>query len=202
MKYFSIPFLLVYTRLLLAPVMIVVSLQWGHPARFVLVGFIVLGLLTDVFDGIIARRMGISSPFLRRLDSQVDLIFWVSIAISACIFDPNVFYDHRWACGAVVMTEVLCYLISIIRFKRETCTHAFLSKLWGLCLLFFFIASIGFGQGERYLHFTVVWGLISQTDVMLIILLLPKWQNDIPSSYHAWLIRRGIPIKRNKWLNG
>ncbi len=47
----------------------------------------------------------------------------------------------------------------------------------------------------------VVWGIISQLDVILIILILPKWQNDIPSAYHAYLIRKGISFKKSKFLN-
>ncbi len=42
-----------------------------------------IGLLTDIFDGIIARKVGVSSEKLRRLDSQVDLVFWLSLGFAA-----------------------------------------------------------------------------------------------------------------------
>ena len=97
--------------------------------------------------------------------------------------------------------EILCYLISFIRFRKETCTHAFLSKIWGLILFSTFVSIIGFSYGGFIFKLAVIWGIISQLDVILIILILPKWQNDIPSSYHAYLIRKGIPFKKSKLLN-
>lgn len=38
-------------------------------------------------------------------------------------------------------------------------------------------------------------GFVSHLDVILIVLFLPKWQHDVPSSYHAWQIRKGKDIK-------
>ena len=47
--------------------------------------------------------------------------------------------------------EALCYIISLGKFGKETCTHAFLSKLWGLSLLFAFTGLIGFQQAGFFL---------------------------------------------------
>ena len=38
-----------------------------------------LGLISDILDGIIARKQQVSSARLRRLDSQTDMVFWLSI---------------------------------------------------------------------------------------------------------------------------
>lgn len=39
--------------------------------------------LSDVFEGVIARRLGIATPGLRRLDSAADTLFFVAVAIVA-----------------------------------------------------------------------------------------------------------------------
>ncbi len=97
--------------------------------------------------------------------------------------------------------ELACYVISLIKFKKETCTHAFLSKLWGITLLIAFTSLIGFNHTGIPFYSAVILGLISHIDVILIILILPKWTHDIPSAYHAYLIRKGIMFKENKYLN-
>jgi CDP-diacylglycerol--glycerol-3-phosphate 3-phosphatidyltransferase len=98
--------------------------------------------------------------------------------------------------------EISVYVISIVKFGKETCTHAFLSKLWGLTLLAAFTSLIGFNHAGIPFTAAIVMGLISHVDRILITLILPEWTHDIPSAYHAWLIRKGIGFKRNEYLNG
>jgi len=97
--------------------------------------------------------------------------------------------------------EGLCYLISIIRFGKETCTHAILSKIWGLTLLTAFTSLVGFNHAGIPFALAIIFGLISHVDRILITLILPVWTHDIPSFYHAYLIRKGVDFKKNKLLN-
>ena len=97
--------------------------------------------------------------------------------------------------------EALCYIISFWKFGKETCTHAWLSKLWGLSLLIAFSFLIGFSTANWAFYLCLILGLISHIDVILIILILPKWQFNVPSSFHAWKIRQGKSIKKSVLLN-
>lgn len=97
--------------------------------------------------------------------------------------------------------EGMCYLISIMKFGKETCTHAYLSKMFGVTLLIAFTSLIGFNHAGIPFFTAIVFGLISHVDRILIALILPKWTHDIPSFYHAYLIRNGIEFKRNKLFN-
>lgn len=197
----NIPYLLVFSRLLLAPVAVWIAYRYGQSANLILFGIMIWGIVSDIFDGIIARHQNISTVQLRRWDSQVDLVFWISIAVSCYILHPEIIKAHRWGIISVFILEGLCYAVSFIKFGKETCTHAFLSKIWGLLLFSTFVGMIVFSYGGILLKITIIWGIFSQLDVILIILLLPKWQNDIPSAYHAYLIRKGKSIKKSKWLN-
>jgi CDP-diacylglycerol--glycerol-3-phosphate 3-phosphatidyltransferase len=161
-----------------------------------------LGLISDILDGIIARKQDSSSAKLRRMDSQTDMIFWLSIGFSTWILYPKLISDNSIAIWTILGMEVLVYAISILKFKRETCTHAFLSKLWGLTLLTAFTSLIGFNHAGIPFSAAIIMGLISHIDRILITLILPKWTHDIPSTYHAYLIRKGIDFKRNDYLNG
>ncbi|MCC9042956.1 CDP-alcohol phosphatidyltransferase family protein [Myroides sp. M-43] len=195
------PHLLILLRFLFAPTILLLAMYASNESRNIIVILMILGLLSDIFDGIIARKQNISTIKQRRLDSQVDLIFWLSIGISCYILNPEIIKTYKIGIILVLVMEMMCYLISFIKFRKETCTHAFLSKIWGLLLFSSFVSIIGFDYGGLIISITLIWGIISQLDVILIILILPKWQNDIPSCYHSYLIRKGIPFKKSKLLN-
>lgn len=197
----SLPYLLILFRFLLAPVILALAYYFSSKMSGVILVLMYLGLISDIFDGIIARKMNLSSEKMRRMDSQTDLIFWISVALSCYLIHPQIIMDKIHWFGLLIFMELMCYLISLIKFGKETCTHAFLSKLWGLTLLIAFTALIGFEYGGWALELAIVVGLISQIDVILIILILPKWTHDIPSCYHAYLIRKGIDFRKSEYLN-
>jgi CDP-diacylglycerol--glycerol-3-phosphate 3-phosphatidyltransferase len=198
----NIPILLILFRLLLAPIILALAYFIGENAKTTIVVLMYLGLISDILDGIIARKQNISTAKLRRMDSQTDMLFWLSIGFAAWILYPKLIADNSLAIWTILGMEILVYAISIIKFKKETCTHAFLSKLWGITLLIAFTALIGFNYAGIPFYLAIVMGLISHIDRILITLILPKWTHDIPSAYHAYLIRKGIDFKRNEYLNG
>lgn len=198
----NIPFALILFRLLLVPIILALAYFIGESAKITILVLMYLGLLSDILDGIIARKQNISSEKLRRMDSQTDMVFWLSIGFTTWLLNPKLIADHANVIFAIIALEIACYIISLIKFKKETCTHAFLSKLWGLALLVAFTSLIGFNHAGIPFAIAIVLGFLSNIDVILIILILPKWTHDVPSTYHAYLIRKGIKFKRNKYLNG
>lgn len=197
----SVSYLLILFRFLLAPTVVVMSFLMKEKAAYLVLFLMFFGLVSDIFDGIIARKLKIDTEKMRRLDSQTDLIFWLCIAWSCYLICPHLIKENLIGVIALLTMEVTCYAVSLIKFGKETCTHAFLSKMWGLTLLAAFTSILGFGYSGWVLKTCIILGLISQLDVVLIILFLPKWTHDIPSFYHAILIRKGIAFKKSKYLN-
>lgn len=197
----NLPFALVWFRALLAMFVLCISIPRCSWAPTFIACSIPLAVLSDLFDGILARRWGVSTPSLRRLDSQIDLFYWSSLLVSfmLCVPGANAIF-WPWI-GLAVIAEAALYLTSFIRFGKEPCTHAFLSKIWCLtlasCLFHSFVQ-----LDTTYMHYALIFGYISQLDVLLILLFLPVWQKDIPSSFHAWQIRKGRTIRRHPLLNG
>lgn len=196
-----IPYILIAIRFILAPIILSLAYFKGEESKFLILILMYFGLLTDIFDGIIARKVGVSSEKLRRLDSQTDLIFWLSLGFASYFLNPELIKDEWKGILLIFIMEALCYLVSFLKFGKETCTHAFLSKMWGLSLLIALTYLIGFQQTGWAFYLTIVLGFISHIDVILIILLLPKWQYDVPSSYHAWKIRNGKQRKKTIFFN-
>ena len=197
----NIPQGLILFRLLLAPIILGLAYFMEESSKPIILVLMYLGLISDILDGIVARKQNLSSAKLRRMDSQTDMIFWLSIGFATWILYPNLISDNSIAIWAILAMEISVYLISILKFKRETCTHAFLSKLWGITLLIAFTSLIGFNHAGIPFHVAIIMGLISHIDRILITLILSEWTHDIPSAYHAYLIRKGIDFKRNEYLN-
>lgn len=184
-------------RLLLGPVMIRLSLQ-GDGSALWLVVCLYVAIASDIFDGIVARQLGVASPGLRRFDSQTDLVFW--ICALGCVWNlhPEILRRNAVLILLMLALEGATYAFSFWKFGREHSTHAYLAKAWGLVLVAVFTAILGFGE-DRFAFPTLFYTyLISFADVIAIILTLPHWQCDVPSCYHAWLIRRGIPFRKHR----
>jgi len=71
----NIPQLLILLRLLMAPVILFLGWKFGENGALAILILMYIGLFSDIFDGIIARKQNISTEKLRRLDSQVDMLF-------------------------------------------------------------------------------------------------------------------------------
>jgi CDP-diacylglycerol--glycerol-3-phosphate 3-phosphatidyltransferase len=198
----NIPQTLILFRFLCAPFILSAAYFVGEEAKPLILVLMYLGLLSDILDGIVARKMNVSSAALRRMDSQTDMIFWLSIGFATWMLYPQLIRDNALAIYTILAMEAAVYAISLLKFKRETCTHAFLSKLWGITLLIAFTSLIGFNHAGIPFFAAITMGLVSHVDRILITLILPEWTHDIPSTYHAYLIRKGVKFKRNEYLNG
>ncbi|MBP2617991.1 CDP-alcohol phosphatidyltransferase family protein [Chryseobacterium jejuense] len=197
----NIPYLLILSRFITAFIILYLGYYVGEAARKYILILMYFGLFTDIFDGIIARNTGISSEKLRRMDSQTDLVFWLSLGFASYFLNPDLIINEWKSILLIFIMEALCYIVSIWKFGKETCTHAFLAKMWGLSLLLAFTYLIGFQEADWTFDLAVILGLVSHIDVILIIVFLPQWQYDVPSCYHALKIRNGKQRKKTIFFN-
>ncbi len=98
--------------------------------------------------------------------------------------------------------EILTYLASFVKFKKEIATHSIGAKIWTL-FLFATLVEIILKCNSILLFNVCFWfGLLTRLEIIGIILILKKWTNDVPSIYHAYLLKQGKEISRNKLFNG
>lgn len=201
MKY-KIPLILIYSRIFFAALIILLAVFKVTDYRSIIITLIVLGLLSDIFDGIIARRLNISTQKLRRLDSSIDQIFWVAILVGTYIVSPVFFKTKMVLILIVILMEVTCYAISFIKFKKEVATHAIASKIWTLVLFATLLQVIAIGNSGLLFYICFSFGVITRLEIIFILFILKDWTNDVPTVYHAVLIKQGKEIKRHKLFNG
>jgi CDP-diacylglycerol--glycerol-3-phosphate 3-phosphatidyltransferase len=173
-------------RLALAPTLIV--LARGRAPGWLLACALVAGFVSDVVDGMVARRASAVTPFLRRLDSSVDTVFYLAVAYAAWVLHPEPLRRLAVPIGVVVGGEALNYVVALVRFRREASYHAVSAKLWGLLLFLALLVLLGTGSAVL-LPVALAAGIVAELETLAITMTLPSWRHDVPSVWHAWRIR-------------
>lgn len=196
----NIPYLLILSRALIGVLIVILSINPLAHYGIIISSLILFGFLTDVFDGIIARKLNISTEKLRVYDSNVDVFFWVAIILSVFWVRSTNIQDILLPILILISLEILAYVISFIKFKKTIATHSILAKIWSVSLLVFII-ELAFNATHHSFYVCFILGVVSRIEIIAIILVLKKWATDIPSLKAAIKINKGIPVKKNKLLN-
>ena len=197
-----IPHVLIYSRLLMGALLLLLSAYPVQQYKAIAITLIAAALLTDIFDGIIARHLKISTERLRRMDSAVDQIFWTLTIVATFIQCKDFFYDHYLSLTLLILLEMVTYGVCFLKFRKEVATHAIASKIWTLTLLALIIQITVTCHSSILFRVCFYIGVISRLEIIAILILLREWTHDVPSLYHAVLLRNGKTITRNKLFNG
>ena len=198
----KIPTALIFSRLILGMIIIILSILQVDNYKAIAITLLTVGLLTDIFDGIIARQLKSSTQKLRSLDSSIDQIFFISVAVATYIEYPDFFKANALKLTILLGFEGLTYFISFLKFNKEIATHSIGAKIWTLLLFATLIQIIL--QCQSIILFNICFwvGILTRLEIIAIILALKKWTNDVPTFYHALKLRQNKEIKRHKMFNG
>lgn len=198
----KIPILLIYSRLVFAWIILALGVAKFEYSSILIAVLLVIGLLTDVFDGIIARQLKISTSHLRQLDTKIDRLFWLSALFALAMLHSSFFIQHIVGIAVLGALEFAAWAIGKMKFRSNISFHSILSKFWAVSILITFLDALTDGNANLSFAITFWYGLIAQLDIVLIAFILPELQCDIPSFWHALQIRKGKAIKRRKLFNG
>ena len=110
--------------------------------------FIVYGVcgLSDAFDGLVARKLGVQSSFGSALDSLSDLLFYGVMAAKLFPTFQRLLLPYQWVIiGVPTALHFIAYIICAIKFSRFSAIHTYANKALGLLVYafpFFFIGEI------------------------------------------------------------
>lgn len=184
----SIPLSLTLARLLLGPIAIWMAGHGVDRAWFIAV--LTCGLLSDIFDGVLARALGVSHAWFRRLDSQVDIVFYLCILAATYLLEANTLRIGAPVIAAVVALEVLCIAVSLHKFGVMPGTHAWSAKLFGIVLFAAFLGILAFGLGPWAVWLASAFGVAANAEVLAIIALSDEAPVDVA---HVGRVMRRAP---------
>jgi phosphatidylglycerophosphate synthase len=185
----KLPLLLTLLRAALAPV--VVLLAFLGPSKAAFGACLVAALLSDVFDGVIARRLGVATPNLRRLDSVADSLFYAAATFAAWHLYPAAITRRLLPLAVLVALELTRYGFDAVKFHREASYHMWSSRLWGAALFAAFFSLLALGLDTMLIPAAIAIGIVADLEGLAISIVLRDWRNDVPTVLHAIRLRRG-----------
>ncbi len=196
----KIPHALLYSRLVVAILIIICSFTAVSPT--IIVALSIYAILSDVFDGIIARQLKISTVEMRQLDTKIDTVFWFSCLFYICITHSQFLKTHLLQISILVFSELFIIAFGFLKFEERISYHTIFSKFWALLLLWFFIDLL-LNNTCHYSFIISFWyGVFVQFEILMIAIILKHNQTDVPGFFKAMKLRKGLKISRNRLFNG
>jgi phosphatidylglycerophosphate synthase len=153
---------------------------------------ILAALLSDVYDGVLARRWHIDTEDLRRWDTRADTLFYLCVLVVAVMRYPGAFQDRWVMIAALITAEVVQHVFAAVKYGRHASYHSIISKIWGLMMAGSMIALLGFGVSNWFMDLTLVWGICCNVQGLVMTSLLPTWHRDVPTLFHAIRLRKAV----------
>jgi phosphatidylglycerophosphate synthase len=179
-----IPAALVGFRFVLGPLVWWIAFSGLSPWWF-LVGFMI-AFISDIYDGIIARRLNVATPALRTADSWVDtwFYFWVMLAVWTTHFATlQKFAIPIFILLALQLSE---WVYGFIKFGRLTGYHAYMAKAWGISIFLALFSLMLFNYDGIIWWLAIILGWTSSIENWLLTLTVSEWATDVKSILHIW----------------
>jgi phosphatidylglycerophosphate synthase len=186
-----LPLILTALRLLLAP--LVIALAYTHAPRWTFVACLFFAIGSDYWDGVIARKYHVVTPFLRRFDSITDAIFYLAVLWAIWVLHANVVRSHIVGIGIVLALECIRYLFDSIKFRKVASYHMWSAKCWQISIVVAFVSLFGFEISDPFFSIAITLGIVSDIEGLCASVILTKPLTDVPSIFHAWHWRHTTP---------
>lgn len=169
-----------------------VWLAWCNPNPSAFALCLWLAFLSDIFDGMAARRLGVATAGLRRLDSIADSLFYIGALAAVWHLHASALTSRLAGIGLLAGLELARYAYDFAKFRREASYHMWSSKLWGIALFLGFMSLLAW-ERDGWMVSAAVWlGVWADLEGLAISMTLPRWRHDVPTLWHARALASGI----------
>jgi len=183
----SLPGALVAFRALVSPLLIWDAWD-GTVSNWFLAGFIA-AFFSDVFDGIIARRLGVSTSRLRSADTWADIALYVAVLSSAWLVHRERLLALGWPFALLLASTLVSWGVDLLKYKRLSSYHPWSAKAWGVTLAIASLALFGWNDTGWAMRLMIGVGVLSNLECIAMTFLLARWTHDVPSIVHALRLR-------------
>ena len=179
----SAPQLLIAFRAACAPALFVLAC-FRFPGAL-LAAIVVAAVVSDILDGVIARRTGTATDALRHADTVVDTIFFVGAAVALRVAVPHA-YEGLWLpLVTLIVVHVSRSTYELTKYGRLAAYHMWSSKALGLVLVAALVTGFATGRPTPLLAIGLWFGVVNEIEGFLASVLLRRWRCDVPTIFHA-----------------
>ena len=184
----AIPWVWIGLRAIACP--LIVAGAWRGWAGGWLGAIVVVALLSDIYDGVLARRWGNETSRLRVSDSITDTFFYLGVLAALWIREPQVLLGNWKWLVALLGFETFRYGFDFLKFGKVASYHSYLSKSWGLLIAVAVVGVLSFGGLRWLIWVALMFGLVVNAEGLAMSLMLPRWKNDVKTLGRAWELRK------------
>lgn len=167
---------------------------WTDRATLFLILFAAL-LISDFLDGLLARLLHQRTALGSQLDTTGDVLMCICAIAGGWRLWPERVQNEVLLFASVLGLLALSGIITLLRYRHLPSYHTWSAKL------FTALAGIGVwilfaGLTPWVFRLSIFVLTYSAFEEILITLLLPEWEPDIPTAYHALRYRRNARSTR------
>jgi phosphatidylglycerophosphate synthase len=149
---------------------------------------LIIGLVTDLLDGAVARKLNQTSDFGSKFDSLADQFLQLSALIWVLMLMPEIFSENLFISLLAITIYITSLLVGLVKFKRMANLHLYLSKVGGLFLYIFLIQAFISGEYSYFLFIVAgILFILSSTETLILQLILPSVDSNIGSIFFRYL---------------
>jgi CDP-diacylglycerol--glycerol-3-phosphate 3-phosphatidyltransferase len=180
----QLPNAITLCRLLATPVLLIAALErWPTLFAWLLLAC----LLSDIADGLLARALGLHSPFGAALDSTADMLVTIIAAIGTITMQWPFIVAHARQVELLAGLFVGEVLLSLARYHRLSSFHTYLVRVSAYAQGAFLLSLFFWGYSAPLFYFMWVVSCLGQIEEWIILALLPAWTSDVRGLY--WVLK-------------
>ena len=185
-----LPNALSIARIVATPVLAVLAAA-GNETAFTWI--LVPALLSDIADGLIARVFHLQSRLGALLDSIADTLLLFTALYGIWVFHPEVVQQYAVAGALLIGAWLLENLVALVRYRRLSSFHTYLSKVAGYLLGIFVGVMFVFGFQPWLLYAAVGASVLGNLEELVLLAILPEWRSDVRGL--AWVLRERRAVR-------
>ncbi|HKO13608.1 MAG TPA: CDP-alcohol phosphatidyltransferase family protein [Acidobacteriaceae bacterium] len=183
-----IPWWMAAVRTALGPVILIGErCNWSGSG---LAALVITALVSDIFDGILARRWKCDTAGLRLFDSMADTVFYLFVALALWTGPSAALRENAPLLLALLGLEATRYVVDLAKFGKPASYHSWLAKSWGLVMAVAVLAAFATSGGALLIRLSLFLGLLCNAEGLAMSFILPRWTRDVTSITAALGLRR------------
>ncbi|KUO69322.1 MAG: hypothetical protein APF77_16145 [Clostridia bacterium BRH_c25] len=172
-----VPNMLSLTRIILSLVLLII-----YPDKSSIFIYVAAGL-TDLFDGLIARKYNIESRTGAKLDSIADFVFYCVLLLLSFIWFRTMIIKYLAPIAIIIFLRISSIIIGFVKFKNIVFIHTIANKIAGFMIFCIPISMIIFDL-NTYILITMIVTAVSALEECIIIVLSRKVELDRRSVFY------------------
>lgn len=184
----GIPWAMAGARAALGPLLIAgAACSWNG---FALAGIVVTALVSDIYDGVLARRWGCDTAGVRLFDSMADTVFYLCTAVALWVIKPQLWRSYGGLLVVLLALEAVRFACDFAKFGKPASYHTYLAKAWGLVMAIVVMGVFALDRSNLFVPGALVLGILCDLEGLAMSLILPVWRKDVKTLRAAWHLRR------------